>query len=323
MPDLIERAPADPTLPAAPTAAPSSPPAGQQPQATEPPKPSPDPAAPVEGQGQDGQPPKSRPPVDLDARLEEVLTESRRVADLDKQVAAREKALADREEKWKAKATVDELLAKGDRKGAVRALLDGKVDEELLFDLASELVNGATPETGQPKPPPLTVEEQVAAVLEAREKAAADKKAAEDKAKQEADTAAARTQMDTFLTSSAAYLKANLDQFPFIKAWGCDSTRYQELLIAHAEKTGQLPEPAVLLKQIEDEHLARWQKSPHAPKAPPPIEDLDAHVAATYERNKPTTPEPAARPRTALEIARAELQEYDRQQAERIRYSQG
>jgi hypothetical protein len=308
MADLIDKAPAE--TPAAPSD-------GVQPAAA-PPADAPPPS--------DGQaPPEKRPPVDLDARLEEVLAESRRVSDLDKQAAARLKKAEELEAKWGTKGLIDEHLKKGDRKAAVKALLDGKLDEELLFDLASELAAATSPgaETAQPKTPSL--EEQVAAIMAAREKEAADKKAAEDKVKAEADQKAAQQQLDTSLTGAAKYLKENYDKFPFLKAWGCPPERYTELLLQHAEKTGQLPEPQVLLQAMEDEHLAKWKKSPHAPAEAPAVEDLDAHVARAYERHKPPpgAEQTPARPKTALEMAREELQAYDREQAERIRYSQG
>lgn len=306
MSDLLDKAPPEPAAPATPPATAAAPPAGDAP--------------PTDGKEV---PPKAKPPVDLDARLEEVLAESRRVADLDKVVATRLKKAEELEAKWGVKGLIDQHLAKGDRKAAVKALLDGKLDEDLLFDLAQELA--AVPgETAQPKPAP-SIEEQVAAVIAAREKAAEEKKAADDKAKAEADSKAATEQMDGFLTRSATHLKGNLDKFPFIAAWGCDTARYTQLLIEHAEKNHVMPEPEALLQVMEDEHRAKWAKSPYAPKEAPPVEDLDAHVAAAYQRNRPPpgAEQPPARPKTALELAREELQAYDREQADRVRYSQG
>ncbi len=315
MADLIDKAPPDPTPAVTPPAAAPSPPAAEPPR--------------------DGAAPPGRPPVDLDARLEEVLAEGRRVAELDKTVATRLKRAEELESKFGALAQADpealaryvathEHLTKKERAAAVKALV-GKVDEDLLFDLAQGLgvVQDEAPAVAPGKQ--LTVEEQVAAALEAREKAAEERRLEDEKKKTEDQAKAAQTQVDTFLTSSATFLKANLEQFPFIKAWGCDTSRYTQLLIEHAEKTGQMPDPQALLAVMEAEHKAKWAKSPYAPKEPPPLEDLDAHVARTYEQNRPPPGTPAAEPRrlTAYEEAKRDSEAYDREQRERIRYGQG
>jgi hypothetical protein len=304
MADLIEKAPPE---------TPVTPSDGVQPPVT----PEPGKEPPKEGD--------KRPPIDLDARLEEVLAEGRRVSDLDKQVAARLKRAEEIEAKYGPKIpTIDQHMTKGERAAAVKALLDGQIDEDLLFELARDV--GVVPADETEKKPEQTtesIEQQVLAVLAAREKAAEEKRLADDKAKEVSDQKAAAEQMDTFLTSSATFLRANLDKFPFIKAWGCDSGRYTALLIEHAEKHHVLPEPEVLLQAMEDEHKAKWMKGPYAPKEPPPLEDLDAHVARTYREHKPATPDPNPRKLTAYEEAKRDLEAYDREQRERVRYGQG
>jgi hypothetical protein len=312
MADLIEKAPPDPT--------PVTSGDGVQPPVTSP-------AAPP----RDGAPPPAKPPVDLDARLEEVLAEGRRVAELDKTVAAREKRVQEMEARFGelAKADPDALtrlitthghLSKKERAAAVKALMD--VDEDLLFDLAKDLgvVQEEKPAGGAPDKPQLSVEEQVAAALEAREKAAEAKRAEDEKKKAEEAQQTGQAQMETFLASSATFLKANLDKFPFIKAWGCDTERYTALLLEHAEKTGQMPTTEELLAKVEDEHKARWAKSPYAPKQPEPLEDLETHVARVYPANKPATPDPTPRKLSAYEEAKRELEAHDREVRERIRF---
>jgi hypothetical protein len=321
MADLIEKAPPEtPVTPGNGVQPPVTPGDGAQPGAAPP---------------SDAAPPEKKPPVDLDARLEEVLAEGRRVAELDKQVAAREKRAAELEAKFGALAqsdpdtlsrliTTQGHLTKKERAAAVKALMD--VDEDLLFDLAQSLgiVEQEKPgsKTAEPQ---LSVEEQVKKILEDRDKAAADKKAEEEKKALEQQQKSGQEQLDTFLASSATYLKANVDKFPFIKAWGCDQDRYTELLIEHAKATGQMPAPEALLAKIEDEHKARWMKGPYAPKEPPPLEDLDAHVARTYQQAKPppgTAEPPPPRKLTAYEEAKRDLEAFDREQRERIRYGQ-
>lgn len=279
-------------------------PAPTTPDAT--PAPAPDPAPTLKRQ------------VDLDSRLEEVLSESRRVADLDKSVAARLKKAEELETRWGPKAAIDEFLTKGERAAAVKALL-GSVTEDDLFSLAA--LTADQEEQGEPPP---SIEAQVNTVLAAREKAAEDARIDQEKAEETQRTQAAQTQIDTFLTNSAKFLKANTSQFPFIQAWGCDSQRYTTLMVEQAEKTGAIPEPTEILQKMEDEHRSKWSKSPFAPKALPALDDLDAHVTQVYRANKPAIPDPTPpRPMTAYDRAKQELDAYDKEQAERIRYRQG
>lgn len=316
MADLLDSAPADPETPVTPGD-------GTQPAVTPPAdelgeQPGEKPAEPAKPQ---------RKPVDIDATIEEALAAGRQAADDRKAADAAMKAAKELAAKYEPFAKLDptalarylaiqEQLTAGQRVAAVRALLEEKVDDDLLYDLA---------EHAKPKPAP-TVDEAVAKALADRDKVAADKKADEEKKASDARAASDAAEVDAWMKRSALALKSDLDKYPWIKAWGCDPDRYKTLTSEWIEKNKAIPEPAQILQLIEDEHIARHRKSPGAPRELAPLdddlEDLSDKASATYERHRPPGPRTADDGRTLspTDQARAELDAWDSQQRQRLRW---
>jgi hypothetical protein len=291
----------------------------------------------------------ARRPVDIDATIEEALAATRKAADDRKAADAAMKAAKELEAKYAPFAKLPpeqieaysklspeglqrylaatEHLGKKERAAAVEKLL-GTIDEDLLFDLAQKV--GVVAEQGEKPPEPAapaaqTVKDLVAAELASRDRVAADKKAEDDKKAAETQAAADQAEVDTWMKRSATALRTEIDNYPWIKAWGCDAAQYQKLTVDWIEKNKALPEPAQILQLIEDEHIARHRKSPGAPKEPPPLDELEdpaGQAAATYERHRPPGPRVTQDDKIIdpVDQARAELDAYDRQQQQRLRW---
>ena len=297
MADLIDKAPT--------TEAPATPPA--EPTTTE--------AAP---------PQETKQPKGLDPDLERAIAAEKGARDAQREADKRLKQAQDLETKYSKYSDVDvekyqrflaieDQLTKGERAAALKQLFGGRIDEDVLFDLA----------TAMEPPEELTVEQQVERALAAKEAAAEKKRLDDEAARVRTEQEAAQKQVNDYLTNSANFLKENLDRFPYLKTYGCDSSRFTELSIEWSEANNAPPEPETILKLLEKERRDEWLRSPEAPKqeAPRPV-DLDDYVAQTYRKNKPpgATIEEVARPKTPAEQAREELRKWDREQAERLRY---
>lgn len=241
--------------------------------------------------------------VRYEARLEEL-------AKADRAVKAEAREAAALKQKYARYEGIDERLGKGEIGPVLRQLLADKYNPDLLVTLADDLAPRERP-----------VQEVVDEALSRKDRERAQAAEAERTQAAVASQAAADAEVATFMKRSADYLKGNAGKYPLIAAWDVPMDRYNALLLEHIEKHNTIPEPEVLFPLIEEEHRARARKAGLLREEREV--SLEEHVAAGRERGRAPSvvaPPMSAAGKSGYDIALENLDRYDREQRERLRY---
>ncbi len=236
----------------------------------------------------------SKAEAEYERRLEEVLAVDRATKESQRQVDIRLKKAQELEAKY---GGIEEKRAKKEHVALARDMFGDDLNEDLLMELAGELAKAK-----EPKDPDKVFEERYAAKeaeKEAKAKAAADAKALEAKAAEDAE-------LSSYLAKSGAALTEKAADFPLCVALGVDSAHYAELRYKFIEEKNAVPEPADLFALVEAEHQARLDKTPYRRAAAAKDEGVTVH---------PIVPRGQAPAHfdTAEDEVRAMLRKYDQE----------
>lgn len=216
---------------------------------------------------------------------------------------------------------LDKLIETGGAPAYLRKRLGEKYTEDVLVDLADDL----SPRKDKP------VKDQVAEELTRREQEAAERKKTEEAAAGAKLQEEAEAELETFIGRSAEFRKEHAAEFPMSsrplegRKKVLRDARYNELIGEWCEKHGTAPQPSDLFPLLEAELRSDAEEAARAAglvRAAPSLED---DVLPTERRR----PEPTVTvinggagggPMTAAQRAAADLEAYDREQQQRIRY---
>ncbi len=256
-------------------------------------------------------PTPSKAQQDFEAKLEQLATLDLSVKEQAREVA-KAKARLDRY------TPLDEQLSKGEIKAAAKAFFGDKYTPDLLLELADDFA-----------PEEISVEERVKRTLEAERKAGEEIARRKGEEKTAADKSAVDTETKGYLGATAEHLRTNKEKYPLICAWDSDPDVNHEAMIdkiwrEHYGKTGEVLDPDKVLEQVEARHLARIKKTSFGPKEhrEPTLEE-HAGNAPPLEAPRPLAALVNNKPVSGADEARARLEAYDREQAQRAMLSYG
>jgi hypothetical protein len=275
-------------------------------------------------------PPRGTP--DIDNLLEEAAAATSRAKERERAAAEKDTRAQALLEKYKG---LDEAKTKGDIKTFVKlAKADGWTTQQIIEELAlSEEFEGSAEAAPPPAAP--TLEEQVAKILEDREKK-------EKETKQQVNVAERERLRQEFTKASFDSFKANKDKFPTTRRWAKKVTpalineTFREVI--HANPDAPAPSPETIWEHIEAKFNAEIEQARPTQQPASTRSTLDDVLAELDDEDRAAAPPapalmrkdttiPIGRPvtpgnsnKTPLQEIEDELDRMDREANGRLRY---